>query len=200
MKEKLRRLSNHHHTRTTIKYGIVSVIATIIDFVVLNGGIKLAHLAPQVAKTFAFLAATIAVFRLQQQWVFRADPGASTTKQLVQYLGASVLGFLASQVSITISNHIWPSNLLYINIANFVGFGSVWLGKLVYFRFVVFKPATPSGDESSEEPALEKDPAAVSGDKATSGGRGIEHERGSLEEASYRGALGSVAGQRPSTL
>ncbi|MER3395658.1 MAG: hypothetical protein C4318_04880 [Acidimicrobiia bacterium] len=158
MKEKIKKISNHHHTRTTVKYGIVSVLATIIDFAVLNGGIKLLGLAPQVAKTFAFLAATLAVFRVQQRWVFRADPETSSRKQVVQYLGASVAGFLASQGAITVSNTLWPANLVYINLANLAGFGSVWVAKLVYFRFVVFKPpAPPSGEKTSppETPRLE---------------------------------------------
>lgn len=146
-----------------MKYGIVSVIATIIDFIVLNGGIKLFHLIPQVAKTFAFGTATLSVFPLQQRWVFRADPDDSTKKQMFQYLAASIAGFLASQGAITVSNLLWPGNLLYINVANFMGFGSVWLVKLVFFRFVVFKPPVrPEQDgppEPGSVPSESKEPA-----------------------------------------
>lgn len=159
MKEAIRKISNHRYTRTTVKYGIVSVIATIIDLVVLNAGIKIFGLAPQIAKTAAFLSATVSVFRLQQRWVFRADPEASTARQMVQYLAASIAGFLASQLAITISNHLWPGNLLYINVANLIGFGTVWLAKLVFFHFVVFKPpehptATPEDSEVAQPGAV----------------------------------------------
>ncbi len=164
MKEKIRKISNHHHTRTTIKYGIVSVIATVIDFVVLNGGIKVFDLSPQIAKTLAFTTATLGVFRLQQRWVFRADPESSTRKQMIQYLAASVAGFLASQGAITVSNEIWPGNLIYINLANFLGFGSVWLAKLVFFRLVVFKPPPRDQATLGEEGATEKSPGVAATD------------------------------------
>lgn len=154
-----------------MKYGIVSVIATIIDFAVLNGGIKLFALAPQVSKTLAFTAATLSVFRLQQRWVFRADPDTSTRKQIFQYLVASVAGFLASQGAITVSNTLWPANLLYINVANFMGFGSVWLGKLVFFRFVVFKPqVAPTEAGSLQVEEHEHRPEGEASDVATNGG------------------------------
>jgi putative flippase GtrA len=182
MKEKIKKISNHHHTKTTVKYGIVSVIATIIDFVVLNGGIKVLELAPQVAKTLAFVTATLAVFRLQQRWVFRADPDSSTKKQIIQYLAASIAGFLASQGAITVSNAVWPGNLIYINVANLVGFGSVWVAKLVFFKLVVFKSPAPVATTDS-----------VVGEPASSGVAEAEPNEQNSAELSKEGVAGSEA-------
>lgn len=141
MRQKILRLSRHPKTRITIKYGIVSAIATVIDLVVLNGGIKLFNLNPQLSKTAAFTAATVSVFPLQQRWVFRLEKGegASSAKQWMQYLLASIGGFVASQIAITIADSIWKGNLLAINAANFLGFGTVWVFKLLFFQKVVFK-------------------------------------------------------------
>lgn len=180
MKETIRKISNHRYTRTTVKYGIVSVIATVIDLVVLNGGIKMFGLAPQIAKTAAFLSATVSVFRLQQRWVFRADPEASTARQMVQYLAASIAGFLASQLAITISNHLWPGNLLYINVANLMGFGTVWLAKLVFFHYVVFKP--PEHPMSAPEDSQRSQPGTV----------GSEVDKGSRESLDDSRAVGAL--------
>ncbi len=158
-----------------MKYGIVSVIATIIDFVVLNSGIKLLELTPQVSKAAAFTVATLSVFRLQQRWVFRADPDSSPKKQLVQYWVASVAGFLASQGAITFSNLRWPGNLIYINVANMVGFGSVWVAKLVFFRFVVFRPARTH--DHAQERTLPTEGADVRASTSSAGTTApVEHE------------------------
>lgn len=147
MRQKILQLSRHPSTRTTVKYGLVSVIATVIDLTVLNAGIKFFGLSPMIAKTFAFLAATIASFPLQQRWVFRLEKGegSSATRQWTQYLIASVAGFLAAQACIAFANHQWPGNLLAINIANLFGFGTVWVFKLVFFQKVVFKAKEAHG-------------------------------------------------------
>lgn len=140
MRQKILQLSRHRYARTTIKFGMVSVIATFIDLAVLNSGIKFLGLNPQISKTAAFLTATIATFPLQRRWVFRAEKsdGGISAKQWSQYLGASIAGFLASQGCITIAITIWPGNLLAINVANLIGFGTVWVFKLVFFQKVVF--------------------------------------------------------------
>lgn len=161
MRQKILRLSRHPTTRVTIKYGIVSVIATFIDLIVLNGGIKIVGLNPQLAKTAAFACATVAVFPLQRGWVFRVEKGegrSQTTKQWAQYLTASIAGFIASQIAITAADHIWRGNLLAINAANFLGFGTVWAFKLIFFQKVVFKVHERSGITDLESVIVKPSP------------------------------------------
>lgn len=185
MRQKLKRLSEHPHARTTVKYGIVSVIATFIDLAVLNGGIKLAHLSPQLSKTAAFLAATTLVYPMQRRWVFRQEGETPQAKQLVQYLGASIVGFLASQLSITLAIKFWGDNLLLINAANWVGFGSVWFLKLIYFRYVVFPSEQRQhagdvtnqvlgGESGSATPADDESEAPATGPDGTEAGESEE--------------------------
>lgn len=168
MRQRILRLSRHPKTRITIKYGIVSAIATLIDLVVLNGGIKLFGLNPQLSKTAAFTAATISVFPLQQRWVFRLDKGegASPAKQWTQYLLASIGGFVASQIAITVADNTWKGNLLAINAANFLGFGTVWVFKLFFFQKVVFKVHEKQGITEVDE-VLVEDVAADAGSNET---------------------------------
>lgn len=168
MRQKILRLSRHPKTRITIKYGIVSAIATLIDLVVLNGGIKIFGLNPQLSKTAAFTAATVSVFPLQQRWVFRLEKGegASATKQWTQYLLASIGGFIASQIAITIADSIWKGNLLAINAANFLGFGTVWVFKLLFFQKVVFKVHEQQGITDVDELVVDNVAADSSGNEA----------------------------------
>lgn len=157
MRQKILRLSRHPKTRVTVKYGIVSAIATLIDLVVLNGGIKILGLNPQLSKTAAFTTATVSVFPLQRRWVFRLEKGegSSSAKQWTQYLLASIAGFVASQVAITVADSVWKGNLLAINAANFLGFGTVWVFKLLFFQKVVFKVHEQQGITDIEGVVIE---------------------------------------------
>lgn len=75
-----------------VNFGIVGVIATIIDFGVLFVLKSLCNVDVYIATTLAFIVSLIFNFVASMKYVFKAKEGMSVTKQCIVFVVTAVIG------------------------------------------------------------------------------------------------------------
>lgn len=75
-----------------VNFGIVGVIATIIDFGVLFVLKSLCNVDVYIATTLAFIVSLIFNFVASMKYVFKAKEGMSVTKQCIVFVITAVIG------------------------------------------------------------------------------------------------------------
>lgn len=75
-----------------VNFGIVGVVATIIDFGVLFVLKSLCNVDVYIATTLAFIVSLIFNFVASMKYVFKAKEGMSVTKQCIVFVVTAVIG------------------------------------------------------------------------------------------------------------
>lgn len=121
--------------REPFMYGIIGVIATVIDFVILVTLTDYVKIDYRASVVIAFLFAAIFNFYLQKKFTFRCNK-SEIKKQFIQFISIGSIGMLINLAIITICVEIF--NIWYVIgkiIATFIAF--IWnyfANKLVTFK------------------------------------------------------------------
>lgn len=131
-----------------IRFGVVGVLNTGIDFGILNilsyltGITEGNRIIP--LKGVAFLAANVNSYIINKKWTFKDNSSGEGAKRFSVYLSVSVIGALINiGVVYLITTHVPPqfgmSPTLWLNAANLVatGFSLIW--NFVGYKLIVFR-------------------------------------------------------------
>jgi putative flippase GtrA len=143
-----------------LRYGSVSVIATITSLTVLVGLVATKTLAPAAANVVATFAGMVPSFELNRRWVWRASGRPSLRRQVVPFVGLSLAGLLLSTVAVQITASAaaaagWshPVATAAVTAANLAAFGLVWIAQFVILDRVLFRRAEWRAGGRYEVPA-----------------------------------------------
>ncbi|MBU2552942.1 MAG: GtrA family protein [Bacteroidetes bacterium] len=119
MKEKQNRLS------TFLRYNVVSIIATVVDFVVLIGLTEIAHLWYLFSATAGALSGGITGFILERNWVFKRKEvklATQSTKYLLIWIVSIVLNTGGLYLMVELSGYQYIISKIIVSVMVGVGF------------------------------------------------------------------------------
>jgi putative flippase GtrA len=157
MFDKLARLWRFYHTpagRKMFRYTMVSVISTIVSFIVLTlvyGVLRLWSEVPDVL--VANIVAGIVSYNLNRRWVWGKTGRSHWRKEVLPFWGMSLAGMVLSLFAAAEAHHIvkthhlahLPATVLVLG-ANMAAWGSLWIIKFFVFDrlFRSTRPEIPS--------------------------------------------------------
>jgi putative flippase GtrA len=132
--------------RQFLRYGTVSLISTAISLVVLGTLVALQVMPAAWANIVATFIGTVPSFELNRRWVWGHTGQRSVGKQVVPFFALTFIGLGLSTVCVYVASH-WAQNrgmdagqqAIIAQLANLVGFGSLWLIQFVILDRILFK-------------------------------------------------------------
>lgn len=132
--------------RQFLRYGTVSLISTAISLVVLGTLVAFQVMPAAWANIVATFIGTVPSFELNRRWVWGHTGQRSVGKQVVPFFALTFIGLGLSTVCVYLASH-WAQNrgmdasqqAIIAQLANLVGFGSLWLIQFVILDRVLFK-------------------------------------------------------------
>lgn len=92
--QKLSPLTQHQGLRQFVKFGIVGLSSTVINFVVFNVLYRKLHLQLVPALTAAFILSVINGFYWNRKWTFKQARSGSASSQGVKFLIVNIVGWI----------------------------------------------------------------------------------------------------------
>jgi putative flippase GtrA len=129
-----------------VRFGVVGVLNTLIDFAVLNLLLVLFGVTtgwPLVlCNAVAFLAASLNSYWLNKKWTF-AQKGRATLRQYLVFLALAGSGLLINSLVLYLlvtglTRPSWLSPILWINVAKAAASGASLVWNYLAYRYVVF--------------------------------------------------------------
>jgi putative flippase GtrA len=149
----------HSRIGQLLRYGSVSVIATLTSLTVLVGLVATNALAPAAANVAATFAGMVPSFELNRRWVWGATGRPSLRRQVVPFVALSLTGLLLSTVAVQVAADVaagagWSHAVttLAVSAANLAAFGVVWIAQFVILDRVLFGAGARRGAAVSEAP------------------------------------------------
>lgn len=103
-------LDNRSEFKRFVRFGIVGIIGSVVDFSVLNLGIQVFHLAKWLANTFSFSAAVLSNFTWNRLWTFPESRQRAFWPQLGQFLLVNVAGYAINQaIFLSLDRYVFSS-------------------------------------------------------------------------------------------
>lgn len=138
------------------KFGIVGVIAAVIDFGILNALVKFAHMNNVAAGTISFLIALAFNYILSMKMVFRHRDDMAQWMEIVIFAISAAIGLAMNDVIIWLATVDLPSNAVYTMHGTYVLYTNI--GKVVatvvvaIWNFIIRKVFldAPSSDKSAQ--------------------------------------------------
>lgn len=123
-------------TIQALKFGVVGVINTIIDFSVYNILIVYALFPVLGANTISFTLAVINSFFLNKFWTFGSRSRHNITAQFIKFVLVSLVGLLLSNLTVYVTNIQldW-----HYNIAKVISIAVVLVWNFLGYKLLVFK-------------------------------------------------------------
>jgi putative flippase GtrA len=124
------------------RYTMVSVISTIVSFVVLALIFGVLHLAgPEVCTVIANVAAVVPNYYLNRRWVWGKAGRSHLTKEIVPFWAMSAIGIVVSIFGAAFAHHIGTVHHLthreltaVVLLANILSFAVFWVLKFIVFN------------------------------------------------------------------
>lgn len=112
-----------------MKFGIVGVIAAVIDFGVLNLFVVLFHMSNVLAATLSFLISLCFNYLASMKFVFKHREDMARWMEILIFILSAVIGLLLNDLIIWISTSMLPADAIHTQHARYVLFTNI--GKLV---------------------------------------------------------------------
>ena len=90
--------NNRTEFRRFLKFGIVGIIGSVVDFSILNLCIQAFDMAKWLANTFSFTAAVISNFTWNRLWTFPESRAKPLLPQLGQFFVVNLGGYVINQI------------------------------------------------------------------------------------------------------
>lgn len=142
----------HSTTYQFLKFAIVGVLNTIIDFSVLNVlisffGLQQGDSRYALYKSISFIVAVLNSFLFNKLWVFRKTGiyTSDTKKELSTFFGVSIIGLvintLVSTLAFAIGQYVYPhaSTHVWANAGALTGTVVVLISNFFGYKLLVFK-------------------------------------------------------------
>ena len=133
--EKLKRILGNEHIKQFLKFCVVGVIGTAIDFGLLYLLVEFGHVYYLLAATISFIAAVINNYLLNKIWTFQ-DKNRNFFKQFVQFLIVSLVGLGLNLLLLYLL--VQYAHLWYI-LAKVLATGVVLIWNFIANKFWTFK-------------------------------------------------------------
>lgn len=144
MKKKIKQVYNVAKDSKKIKFGLVGVINTIVDFSILNILVHFFGLLLVPANIISTTCAMLTSFTLNKKAVF-PEAGRDHLRQLVLFFAVTLTGVWVVQTGVMFSVYqlveplvSWPSAVL-LNIAKIAGIGVGLVWNYMWYSRVVFR-------------------------------------------------------------
>jgi putative flippase GtrA len=143
--ERVRHVWQKRHTpegKQLIRYSMVSVISTVVSFVVLGLVFGVFHLWNEVGSTlFANAVASVPSYFLTRNWVWGKSGRSHLVKEIIPFWVMSALGIAFSIVGASVAKHISEhfglshfEQTLLVEAANITSFAIFWVAKYLVFN------------------------------------------------------------------
>jgi putative flippase GtrA len=128
--------------RKVFRYTMVSVVSTVVSFVVLALVFGVFHVWGEVGSTvFANIVATVPNYYLNRKWVWGKGGRSHLMKEIVPFWVLSAIGIAFSIVGAAVAKHIGTvhhfshlEQTAVVLLANIVSFGIFWVLKFMIFN------------------------------------------------------------------
>lgn len=110
------------------KFGVVGIIAFIIDFAVMNASLLWLHTNNLIAGLLGFSVSIIFNFLLSMKFVFKAKKGLTIQKQAVIFLFTAVIGLIINEIILWLAVLPLPAGMSHSD-AQYVLFTNI--GKII---------------------------------------------------------------------
>jgi putative flippase GtrA len=128
--------------RHLFRYSLVSVISTVVSFVVLALVFGVLHLWGEIGSTvFANVVATVPSYYLNRKWVWGKGGRSHLIKEIVPFWSMSAIGIVVSIGGAAVARHISIEHHLthleqtvVVLAANVMSFGVFWVLKFMLFN------------------------------------------------------------------
>jgi putative flippase GtrA len=133
---------NTPEAKQLFRYTMVSVISTVVSFVVLAIIFGVLHLAgPILATVIANVSAVVPNYYLNRKWVWGKGGKSHLMKEIVPFWSLSAIGIAFSIVGASVARHIGTKHHLshseltgVVLLANILSFGIFWVLKFIVFN------------------------------------------------------------------
>ncbi len=141
-----------HRVRQLLRYGTVSLIATVTSLTVLGVLVSTTTIPAGVANVIATAVGTFPSFELNRRWVWRRTGRRSMKAELVPFWVLSFTGLALSTLTVSLTA-AWADSAgldgvartAAIELANIAAWGSLWIAQFVILdRFLFRSPTTPA--------------------------------------------------------
>jgi putative flippase GtrA len=145
--------------RQWLRYGTVSIIATVTSMTVLGVLVTATTMPAGVANVLATAVGTVPSFELNRRWVWRKTGKRSIRGEVGPFWILSFTGLALSTVTVSVAA-AWASHAgvdgtmrtVVIEAASVAAFGSLWIAQFVILDRILFRsaPADPITEPRSE--------------------------------------------------
>jgi putative flippase GtrA len=133
--------------RQWLRYGTVSVIATVTSMTVLGVLVTATTMPAGVANVIATAVGTVPSFELNRRWVWRRTGKRSLRSEVGPFWILSFAGLALSTLTVSLAA-AWAANAgidgttrtIVIEAANVAAFGSLWIAQFLILDRVLFRP------------------------------------------------------------
>jgi len=149
--------------RQWLRYGTVSVIATVTSMTVLAVLVTATAMPAGLANVIATAVGTVPSFELNRRWVWRKTGTRSLRGEVGPFWALSFAGLALSTLTVTLAA-AWTAQMgvsgtmrtLVIELANVAVFGSLWIAQFLVLDRILFRSpgATARGATSHSVPAV----------------------------------------------
>ena len=134
-----------YRLRQLVRYGAVSVIATVTSMVVLGLLVATRTVTPGWANVIATAVGTVPSFELNRRWVWGRTDGRRLLTQAVPFAVLSFAGLVISTAAVSLAGQ-WATSAalgttartLAVEAANVAAFGSLWVAQFLILDRVLF--------------------------------------------------------------
>jgi putative flippase GtrA len=144
--------------RRLLRYGTVSIVATVLSLTILGALVATRSMSPGWANVVATAAGVGPSFELNRRWVWGKRGRRSIRREIGPFASLTAIGLALSTVTVTMT--AWwagqwelsgAARTFTIEAANMAAFGSVWLVQYVILDRLLFVPVV--SELRSPEPA-----------------------------------------------
>jgi putative flippase GtrA len=149
--------------RQWLRYGTVSIIATVTSMTVLAVLVTATAMPAGLANVIATAVGTVPSFELNRRWVWRKTGTRSLRGEVGPFWVLSFAGLALSTLTVTLAA-AWAAQMgvsgtmrtLVIEFANVAVFGSLWIAQFLVLDRILFRPpgAPAGGDTALSVPAV----------------------------------------------
>lgn len=129
--------------RRLVRFGVVSVIATVVDFGIFNLLVIPKLLSPVVATTISYSAGTVASYFLNKWFTFRGGRD-SVVHEFGLFVLINVVGLAMNNGAVALVAHAMGDNTLLLNLAKLAAGAATWALKFLTFKRWVFPEQRPA--------------------------------------------------------
>lgn len=141
----IRRLVARAINNTMIRYSLVSVVAVVVNQVVLFAAQS--YYSPRSSNILAVLISAVPSYQLNRKWAWGKSGKSHIWKEVAPFWAMALLGLIFSTWAADFAGsnayRITTSELgtkLVVNFAAFAAFGVLWVGKFFILNRVLFAP------------------------------------------------------------